>query len=353
MSHYLTIRRDGFRHRGRLPAATETILAERASTGFASGGHFGGVWPRDLCFAARGLVDAGYGNRLRRTALDLVATIDASSVFYTDVHPEYCAATPAEGVDTFPALVGILAACDALGDAADALDRLARAHREAFFDERRGIVAGNGSSWVDSARHPREAYNTALLLAAVHRLDAAGISTAYDGAASRIESGLVTHLWNGRYFDERRGSCVLACDANVVPLYFGLVDQQRAAVIVDSLSALETPVGHRMRARPFRRAELHPFFLLHPDYHAVVWPWSCLAYATGLRQYGFTERAERERNRVARALTPHGNFLEALTVRGAPYVKRGYASAEDFTPVADLWTEYETRRSTTDPPGSD
>ncbi|WP_276253648.1 hypothetical protein [Halomontanus rarus] len=349
LRHYAEKRRHGYRHRGTLEEAAESILAERADRGFEAGGHFYGVWPRDLCFAAPGLATMGFDETVRETGGWLLQQL--SDVFFTDFHGEYNAATPEEGVDTFPALVILLAESGGLEGPtavdADALADLAALHRRKFFDEADGVVTGDGSSWWDSAAGPREAYNTALLLAAIERLESAGIETTYTGRSATVRDGL-EGLWTGSYFAESRGSPTLACDANVVPLYFGLVGDERAKRIAAALDRLETDAGLRMRDRPFSYGDVHPFFVLHRDYHYHVWPWNSFMYATGLQRYGLEERAKREVERVEGVLRPYGNFLEVLTVEGEPYVKRGYASAEDFTVAAALWTQYRERTRTVD-----
>ncbi|WP_306053127.1 glucosidase family protein [Natronococcus wangiae] len=337
LAHYAEKRRHGFRDHGSLERAADRILTARAERGLESGGHFHGVWPRDLCFAAAGLSAAGYDDVVAETGRWLVDQL--SDVFFTDFHGGYNAATPAEGADTFPALVILLAEAGRLREHADAVADLAARHRERFVDDETGIVTGSGSSWWDSAAAPREAYNTAMLLAAIERLDAAGLETTFTGRAERVRDGLF-RLWNGEYFDERRGSAVLACDANVVPLYFDLVDEDRARSIAGALEGLETANGLRLRERPFALGEVRPFFLLHRDYHFHVWPWNSFAYANGLERYGLDDRARREVDRIERVMAPYGNFLEVLTLEGEPYVKRGYASAEDFTVAAALWVEY-------------
>ncbi|NGM70780.1 hypothetical protein G6M89_17535 [Natronolimnobius sp. AArcel1] len=340
LAHYATIRRNGYHDHGSLEQAATTILAERAAGGFEAGGHFDGVWPRDLCFGARGIVAAGYGDVLADTADQLVAELADAETFYTDFHPSRNAATPAEGADTFPALVCLLAATGGLQAHADAIVSLAERHRERFVDERTGLVTGTGSGWWDSAARAREAYNTAMLLAAVVRLEEAGLETTFTGDSSWIRDALDSQLWNGDYFDEHRDSETLACDANVVPLYFRLVDDDRAASIVDALGGLERSNGLCLRAQPFSHGAVHPFFLLHRDYHYHVWPWNSFMYAIGLEQYGFEDRAKRELERVERVLGRYGTFLECYTLAGEPYVKRGYASAGHFTVAAALWTEY-------------
>jgi hypothetical protein len=339
LAHYAAKRRRGYRNHGSLERAAERILAERAERGLESGGHFRGVWPRDLCFAAAGLSTAGYEAAVGETAVWILEQLSDERAFYTDFHGGYNAVTPAEGADTFPALVIALDEAGRLRERADAIADLAVRHRETFVDDESGFVAGAGSSWWDSAAAPREAYNTAMLLAAVDRLKARGVETTFAGRAEPIRNGL-DELWNGAYFDERRGSTALACDANVVPLYFGLVDEDRARSIAASLERLETANGIRMRERPFGYGEVRPFFLLHLDYHYHVWPWNSLAYANGLDRYGFERDARREVDRIERVLEPYGNFLEVLTLDGEPYVKRGYASAEDFTVAAALWAEF-------------
>ncbi|ELY53404.1 MGH1-like glycoside hydrolase domain-containing protein [Natronolimnohabitans innermongolicus] len=351
VTHYVEKRRRGYRDHGSLERAAERILADRAARGFEAGGHFRGVWPRDLAFAAPGLVARGYGDAVAETGDWIVDQLLAGDVFYTDFHDRYHAATPAAGVDTFPAVVRLLDECGRLEARADAIAELAARHRERFVADS-GLVTGAGSAWWDSAVRPRETYNTAMLLAAVERLERRGIETPLTGESEAIRDALNSR-WNGHYFDEhgrsnRRGlvggpgggSSVLACDANVVPLYLGVVDDDRAAAVVDALECLETPNGLCMRERPFSHAAVHPFFLLHRDYHYHVWPWNCLMYAVGLRRYGYEERARREIGRVRRLLAPYGNFLEVCTLEGEPYVKRGYASAEDFTVAAALWAEY-------------
>ena len=341
--YYVAKRRHGYRYRGSLEDAADRILTERATHGFEAGGHFRGVWPRDLCFAAPGMVAAGHADAVRETGEWLISQL--SSVFYTDFHGEYNAATPREGVDTFPALVILLAECGTLEDRSDAVSDLASVYAEKFVDDETGLVTGAGSSWWDSATAPREAYNTAMLLAAIERLERAGVETALTGRASDVRDGLST-LWNGRFFAENRDSSVLACDANVVPLYFELVSDEQAQRIATSLEHLETDHGLRMRARKFSLREVHPFFLFHSDYHYHVWPWNSFVYANGLARYGLEGRAEREVERVERALRPYGNFLEVLRLDGKPYMKRGYASAEDFTVAAALWVEYGRRVAT-------
>ncbi|MFP8952912.1 MGH1-like glycoside hydrolase domain-containing protein [Natrialbaceae archaeon A-arb3/5] len=339
LSHYAETRRRGYHDFGSLERAAEAILASRAQRGFESGGHFRGVWPRDLCFAARGLSAAGYDDATGDAGDWLVEQLRGSNAFYTDFHGRHNAATPAEGVDTFPAIVILLAEAGRLDDRAEAIADLAVRHRERFVGET-GLVTGNGSSWWDSAVRPREAYNTAMLLAAIERLESHGIETTFTGESAAVREALVSRLWNGDYVDEHRESATLACDANVVPLYFGLLDDERAAALVDSLADLETPRGIRMRARPFSHAAVHPFFLLHRDYHYHIWPWNSAMYAIGLARYGYEDRARREMDRLEGLLGPYGNFLEVCTLDGEPYIKRGYASAAGFTVAAALWTEY-------------
>lgn len=338
LRHYAERRIGGYTDRGSLEAAAEQILTERAEGRFLAGSQFRGEWPRDLCFSARGLVASGFADELRATAEVMLREI--ADTFYTDFHDGFNAAAPEEGVDTFPAIVIVLDETGGLEAHADDLAALADLHRRKFFDRNANIVSGTGSSWWDSTSTPREAYNTAMLLAAVERLEGAGVPTAYTGRSGEIRDGMVDGLWNGAFFDEYRGSSVLACDANVVPLYFGLVDRDVAERIVAALARLETANGLKMRERPFAVDEVHPFFLLHRDYHYPVWPWNGFMYANGLRRYGFDARAEREVERLERLLEPYGNFLEVLDVDGGAYVKRGYASAEDFTVAAALWTEY-------------
>ncbi|WP_245835345.1 hypothetical protein [Natronolimnobius baerhuensis] len=135
-------------------------------------------------------------------------------------------------------------------------------------------------------RSSAETYNTAMFLAAVERLEVAGVETAFTGERATIRDALDS-LWNGQYFDEHRASGTLACDANVVALYFGLVNDDRAASIIDALASLE---------------------------------------------------------RVEHVLGRYGTVLECYTLAGEPYITRGYASAGNFTVAAALWTEYYSRR---------
>lgn len=183
LAHYAAVRRHGYRDHGSLEAAAETILATRTRRGLEAGGHFRGVWPRDLGFAARGLVTAGFERVVADTADWIVDQLE--DVFYTDLHDRYNAATPREGADTFPAVVLALDACDRLPAHADAIADLAERHRERFVGDG-GVVTGVGSSWWDSAAHPRETYNTATLLAAAERLESAGVETTFTGASETI-----------------------------------------------------------------------------------------------------------------------------------------------------------------------
>ena len=344
--HYLRTRISGYPDRGTPPEAARWILSERASAGLIAGGHFRGVWPRDLCFATPGFRAAGYDEPLRATGDWLVAVCCESDVFRTDVHETYAAATPSAGVDTFPALVILLAEADRLTANGDAIASLASAHRRQFFDDRRSIVTGNGSSWWDSAARARETYNTAMLLAAVGRLADRSIETTYTGLGPEIRDGLLTHLWTGTHFAEHRESTVLACDANVVPLYLDLVDEERTRSIVRALDRLETEHGLRIRERPFSRTAVHPYFVCHRDYHYHVWPWNSLMYANATYRDGFRRRAARERERVASSVREHGTFLEVVSLSGRPYARLGYASAGDFTVAAALWMELAERRGT-------
>lgn len=336
--HYVERRRKGYSDRGSLETAAEEIARASAEQRFRAGSHFPGVWVRDLCFAARGLVALGFREALRSTTTEILRAIDTT--FYTDFHRQSAVATPAEGVDTFPALVLLLDETGVLAERSEAVSTLAALHREKFFDEDRHVVSGAGSSWWDSAGHSREAYNTAMLLTAMERLERHDVETTYAGLSRTIREAFHSQLWNGRYFDERRGASVLACDANVIPLYFGIVDERRAAKIAGSLRSLETEKGLKMRERPFTLAEVRPAFLLHRDYHYHIWPWNSFAYANGLVRYGYDERARREVARIERTLERFGNFIEAFTTDGDPYIKRGYAAAEDFTVAAALWSEY-------------
>lgn len=338
LRHYLAVRLRGYPNYGDLATAADIILDQQAANGFSAGSHFTGVWARDLAFAAPGIVSVGHGDTLRRVAHHMVAGIE--DIFFTDFYANYHVATPAEGVDTFPSLVLIL---DAVGDLrAHACDlaRLAALHREKFFDEDRYLITGRGSGWWDSATEPRVAYNTSMLAAGAARLERAGVETTYTGASNALQSGMNEALWNGEYYDERPGSSVLSADANVIPLYFSLVDQAKADTIVSALESLVTQYGMRMRAQPFTRDEVHWPFSFHTDYHSCIWPWNSFMCAIGFSAYGYHARADAEVERIEATLRKFGNFLEVLTEDGTPYIKRGYASASDFTVAAALWREY-------------
>lgn len=343
LQHYVEKRMRGYTNRGSLEIAANEILTARAEQGFRAGSHFPGIWPRDLCFAARGLTRIGFAPKLREAADFMIRQIE--DTFYTDFHCKFNAATPAEGVDTLPALVVLLDEAGGLRGHTKDISPLAALHREKFFDEETSLVTGAGSSWWDSAARSREAYNTAMLLTAIERLEAGDVTTTYTGLSEDVRRGFMDNLWNGYFFDEFRGSSVRACDANVVPLYFGLVDDNTAENVISSLAGLVTETGLKMRERPFTLAEVHPAFLFHPDYHYHVWPWNSFMYANGLEQYGYGDLAEREIERIEDRLRHYGNFLEVLHLNGDAYVKWRYASAEDFTVAAALWVEYKRRRS--------
>lgn len=338
LAHYVERRRFGYDDYGTLADAASVILS--TERGFCAGSQYPGVWLRDLAFAAPALIERGQRDAVRATAETMLDTIDAT--FHTDFRDDRAIPTPAEGSDTFPALVLLLDELDVLGEHGSALSTLAALHREKFYVAERGIVGGRGSAWWDSATGSREAYNTAMLLDACDRLAAQGIETRYTADYAAISDGLHA-LWNGSYFNERRESDVLACDANVIPLYLGLVSDGQAESIANSLERLETDRGLGMRERPFSHREIRLPFLLHRDYHYHIWPWNSFAYAIGLAQYGFDTRAEAEVERVERQLARFGNFLEVLHRDGGPYRKRGFASAQDFLVAAALWVEYQQR----------
>lgn len=343
LGHYLDKRAAGYTDRGPLEEVAPALVRARANRGFRAGSHFSGLWPRDLCFAAVGITELGFANELREAADIAIERLD--DTFYTDFHASFEVATPAEGVDTFPALVILLHEADGLTERAEALASLAALHRDRFFDEDLAIVTGHGSSWWDSAADPREAYNTAMLLAALERLEACGVDTVYAGDLSAIRDGFRTAFWNGAYLNETRQSEVLACDANVVALYFGLLSPEEASAVIGSLAELQTEHGLKLREQPFARSDVRPAFRLHPDYHYHIWPWNSYMYAIGARRYGEHGAAASEIERIERVLRHYGNFLEVVTLDGRPYVKRGYASAEDFTVAAGLWLEYHRGRS--------
>ncbi|MFP9190763.1 hypothetical protein [Natronosalvus vescus] len=341
VAHYWRVRRHGYPDHGSLETAADEIISRRADGGFRSGGHFRGLWPRDLCFSATGLLESGFCEELHAAVEWLLARYDGT--FFTDVQSDYAAAVPSSGVDTFPALVIVLDAVDELENHASHVETLAVHHRDRFFDEETGLVSGHGSGWWDSAADPRTAYNTAMVLAALERMADAGIESAYTASRERIRAAWIGRLWTGEYFAEHADSTVLACDANVVPLYFGLLESSRARSVATALRTLETGRGIVLRERPFSIREVHPFFALHRDYHYHVWPWNSFVYAIGLARYGFLERANQEVERVERTLERYGTFLESYTLEGEPYVKRGYAAAGDFTVAAALWTQFRSR----------
>ena len=341
VAHYWRVRRHGYPDHGSLEAAAEEIISRRADGGFRSGGHFRGIWPRDLCFSAPGLLESGYREELREAVTWLLARYDGT--FFTDVQSDYAAAVPSAGVDTFPALVIVLDAVDELANHADRIGTLAVHHRDRFYDEETGLVSGAGSGWWDSASHPRTAYNTAMVLTALERMADVGVESVYTDGRERIREAWIDRLWTGEYVAEHADSSVLACDANVVPLYFGLLEPSRARSVAAALQRLETECGIVLRERPFSIREVHPFFWLHRDYHYHVWPWNSFVYAIGLARYGFLERGKREVERVERTLERYGTFLESNTLEGEPYVKRGYAAAGDFTVAAALWIQFRSR----------
>lgn len=80
-----------------------------------------------------------------------------------------------------------------------------------------------------------------------------------------------------------------------------------------------------------------------------------LAHYAAVRRHGYRDhgsletatetilgvRTRWEVDRPESLLAPYGNVLEVCTLEGEPYVKRGYASAGEFTVAAALWTEYQ------------
>jgi hypothetical protein len=355
------VRRAARGHR-RYPGSAEAILRaglEDCWTGellTASPGHYRQFWTRDTGFAARSLARLGepWPKRLLSSlAWAIRAWRDRGGHVTTTINPLHRGAADVfdYGVDSLPLLLWSLRALTDGPDTsvADRARALVRAHEpwiaaeveqfvELVVDPATGLVRSDRafSAHRDTFRNSSTAYaNTMVALLArtvvetgwgrdllSKQFDRAGASRA-DGAsddgAPDWGALLRRHFWLDDRFRDRLGSDETSGEANVVPFFFGVVDDR------PMLAAVLETLRREGYARPYplrfdvveRTRELLPAFRLWAGDYQTTTIWTSLGsmYLALLQDLDPTA-AGPELDRMRDVIQRDGTFWEVLDGSG-------------------------------------
>ncbi len=332
----------------------------------ASPGHYRQFWTRDTGFAAGALVRLGgpWPARLvssvgwalgvwRGRRSHVTTTINPLLRWPVDVF-DY-------GVDSLPLLLASLQALARSEDsaAATAAEALARKHGDWIEAEVRYFVdrvVDPGTGLVRSDRHfsaHRDTFkngSTAYANTMVALLARTVVETGWGpdllsrhfegsgGSRSRDWGSLLRrHFWAGDRFRDSLGVDDTTGEANVVPFWAGVVDDQ--AMLGTALETLRregytTPYPLRFTTGGPSVGLLLAYALWSPDYQTTT-SWTSLGsmYLALLRRVD-PAAAAIEIDRMRRLIEAHGTFWEVLDGDGQPWRSRSRLAVSD---VSMLW----------------
>ncbi|MFZ1258762.1 MAG: hypothetical protein WAQ25_04815 [Candidatus Saccharimonas sp.] len=287
-------------------------------------GHFDFFWMRDFGTACHGLLKTNpeqvhatlsWAMRHYRRAGTVSTCIDQAG---------NCFEAPSKSIDALPWLLHCLVVSDYTLHKSERqfLERMLRRYKKRYLEPQTGMLRSRKwSEMRDAVMYDRSAY--AVTMVARLARCAKRLELDFPYQTEQYRELLVSHYWNGHYFNADYGNDAFSAECALFPLYMGIVDDPvLAGKTLDYIAnqKLNKPYPMLYTNQPdafhYHWWMTAPFM---PQYEGqTLWSWHGVFYLHLLKRCRRPEY-EHQYQSFARMIERHGTWPEMLNADGSWY----------------------------------
>lgn len=292
-------------------------------------GHFDFFWMRDFGTACASLVHAGNAANVHSTlhwALRYYRRAGAVTTCIDHLGNVFDAPANHKSIDSLPWLLHCIwvSHYELNTSEREFLNKQLRKYSRTFLNKETGhIKAGlHYLEMRDAVIYDRSAYSVTMLARMARCADKLGL----DGFlySPRIyRELLVSHYWNGRYFNADYNNTAFSAECALFPFYMGIIDDKKMVnktfdYIDEHKFNYPYPLIYTDQTSAFKHRLIMQAPVM-PDYEDhTVWSWHGVFYLHLLKHYKDRRYAEMHA-RFSRMIERHGTWPEMLNADGSWY----------------------------------
>lgn len=304
-------------------------IVDKLSTGDfmrTSLGHFDFFWMRDFGTVAESLVRIGRQKSVQKTLRWALGHYRRTGIvkLCIDKSGNVFNAPDVRSIDALPWLLHSLyvSGYKINGVERKFLNKELRRYRRAFLDPDTGLLKTMRFAELrDAVIYDRSAYAVTMVARLARCAEKLELEFPYDSDKYRRE--LVTHYWNGRYFNADWTTNVFSAECAIMPFFMKIVDDE--AMFEKTIKYIKHhkldrpyPLKYTNQPNAFRYRPWMTWPLM-PNYAGTsVWSWHGAFYLHVLSRYRRPEYAS-TRASFAQMIERHGTWPEMLNPDGSWY----------------------------------
>ncbi len=287
-------------------------------------GHFNFFWMRDFGTVCASLVALGQTERVHHTLqFALRHYRKAGAVTLCIDKSGNCFDAPGKSIDALPWLLHCLVVSGYDLNKSDIkfLNKALRKYCKKYLDAYGNVRSMKFAEMRDAVVYDRSAYAISLVARLATCTNKLGLE--YPFEAELYQDLLVTHYWNGNYFNADYRNDAFSAECALFPFFLGIVDDkvmfERTVAFIkkhklsNPYPLIYTPTPERFTYHWWMTS---PWM---PQYQGKsIWSWHGEYYLHLLRRYNLPEYTH-EYEKFSAMITLHGNFPEMLNTDGSWY----------------------------------
>lgn len=292
-------------------------------------GHFDYFWMRDFGTACAALVHSGHTANVHSTlhwALKYYRRANAITTSIDSLGNVFDAPANSKAIDSLPWLLHCIWVSHYPLSSAERqfLNRQLRTYTRRFLDKKTGYSKSgvHVAEMRDAVWYDRSAYAATMVARLARCADKLGL----DGflySPQIYRELLVTHYWNGTYFNADFNNTAFSAECALFPFYMGIVDDKAMATktfdyIDEQKLNYPYPLIYTNQTKAFKHRLIMQAPIM-PEYEDhTIWSWHGVFYLHLLKHYGDKRYAE-QHARFSRMIERHGTWPEMLNADGSWY----------------------------------
>lgn len=288
-------------------------------------GHFDFFWMRDFGTVCQSLINLGHTDKVHHTLKWVLRQYRRANIVSTCIDEAgHCFEAPGRAVDSLPWLLHCIVVSKYPLNKSDYqfLEKQLARFCKIYLNQDGHVRRMKFSEMRDAVMYDRSAYAISLVGRMAECVQVLKLKNfPYQPVQYRNE--LITHYWNGEYFNADRATDAFSADSALMPFFLGVVtDTHLVNATLDYISAQRLnepyPLVYTNRPGAFR---YHWWMTapLMPEYAGnTVWSWHGEFYLHLLKRYKRPEY-EKQYKRFSEMIERHKTFPEMLNADGSWY----------------------------------
>lgn len=287
-------------------------------------GHFDFFWMRDFGTVCESLVKLGYTERVHHTLHFALRHYRRSGAVTLCIDKRgNCFDAPGKSIDALPWLLHCLTVSDYQLNKSDVkfLNRALRKYRRTYLDSHGHVRSMKFAEMRDAVVYDRSAYSVALVARLAQCARLLGLQHTFP--VEIYHDLLVTHYWNGRYFNADYRNDAFSAECALFPFWLGIVDdKQMMNATFDYIAKEKLSDPYPLIYTPTPERFTYHWWMTGPwmpEYQGkTIWSWHGEYYLHLLKRYKHP-RYKQEYQKFSDMITLHGSFPEMLNTDGSWY----------------------------------